>query len=255
MAEKDTQNKVDDGNWILLYRQLTEHWVWDDKPYSKGQAWVDILLGCNHDEGKVNVKDKIIICKRGESVKCLKTWANRWGWTKSKVSRFLKLLISDSMIELKPEQNTTHLKVLNYGVYQAKRITDETQTKHKRNANETQTALNNNDKKDNNENNEKKEARETPTPKVKKDVKHKHGEYNHVRLTEKQYDKLIEDFGKDELLLAIKVVDEYMEKSGRKPYANYNLVIRDWGIERAKKKMGSKVQSWTELEKKFGVTQ
>lgn len=70
-------------------------------------------------------------------------------------------------------------------------------------------------------------------PKESKPVKHKYGEYKHVLLTDSDYKKLSEEFGENITLRAIKVVDEYCETSG-KTYKNYNLVIRRWGIDRAK---------------------
>ena len=140
------------NGWISIHRRLTDHWLWKDKPFTKGQAWLDILLECNHDEVKVNIKNEIIVCQRGESLHSLDTWARRWGWDKSKVRRFVTLLISDSMVLLKPTHKTTHLKVLNYDTYQGNRITDETQMKRKRNADETQMTLNNKYNKDNKDN-------------------------------------------------------------------------------------------------------
>jgi hypothetical protein len=81
----------------------------------------------------------------------LDTLAKRWNCDKSKVRRFLKLLESDSMIELKSEHITTRLTICKYDTYQGERNADETQVKHKRNASETQMTPNKND------NNEKKE--------------------------------------------------------------------------------------------------
>ncbi|MDP4147376.1 MAG: replication initiator protein A [Bacillota bacterium] len=60
-----------------------------------------------------------------------------------------------------------------------------------------------------------------------KETKHKYGEFNHVKLTDKEYSKLIEDFGEDKIKLFIKKVDEYCEQYG-KSYKNYNLTIRKW---------------------------
>lgn len=135
---------MNEKGWISLHRRIQKNWVWNEKPFTKGQAWIDILLECNHEDERINIKNELIICKRGESVKCLKTWADRWGWNKSKVRRFLTLLETDTMIERKPTPKTTHLKVINYDTYQNKRNTDETQMKRRRNADETQMTLNNN---------------------------------------------------------------------------------------------------------------
>lgn len=60
-----------------------------------------------------------------------------------------------------------------------------------------------------------------------KEIKHKYGEFNHVRLTETEYNKLLQEYGQDKILLFIKKVDEYCEEHG-KSYKNYNLTIRKW---------------------------
>ncbi len=66
---------------------------------------------------------------------------------------------------------------------------------------------------------------------IEKNAKHKYGEYQHVLLTDKQYQKLIEDFGEKRTLNGIKKVDEYCEQYGKR-YSNYNLTLRKWGIEK-----------------------
>lgn len=66
-----------------------------------------------------------------------------------------------------------------------------------------------------------------------KEIHHRHGEFGHVLLTDREYDKLVEDFGEDLTAGGIKAVDEYCEQKGTS-YKNYNLTIRKWGIERAR---------------------
>lgn len=63
-----------------------------------------------------------------------------------------------------------------------------------------------------------------PTPKP---VRHKHGEYKHVLLTDAQYNKLLSDYGSEKLDAYIRKVDEYCEQTGKK-YKNYLLTIRNW---------------------------
>ena len=64
----------------------------------------------------------------------------------------------------------------------------------------------------------------------RKDIRHKHGEYGHVMLTDKQYQKLVEDYGEDETKQAIRKVDEYCQQYG-KSYKDYNLTLRKWGFD------------------------
>lgn len=70
---------------------------------------------------------------------------------------------------------------------------------------------------------------------TKKDTKHKYGEYNHVLLTDKEREHLINDFGEDVTHDAIKYLDEYIEMKGAK-YKNHNLAIRKWVIDAVTKK-------------------
>ena len=59
-----------------------------------------------------------------------------------------------------------------------------------------------------------------------KQSKHKYGEFQHVLLTDKEHTHLIELYG-DSLDEHIKILDEYIETSGKK-YKNHSLVIRKW---------------------------
>ena len=56
--------------------------------------------------------------------------------------------------------------------------------------------------------------------------KHKYGEYQHVLLTDKEHTHLIDLYG-DSLDEHIKILDEYIETSGKK-YKNHSLVIQKW---------------------------
>ena len=66
-----------------------------------------------------------------------------------------------------------------------------------------------------------------------KKVKHKYGEYGHVALTDEEYSRLVSDYGELGVKAGITKVDKYCQKSG-KTYKDYNLVLRDWGIEAPK---------------------
>ena len=56
--------------------------------------------------------------------------------------------------------------------------------------------------------------------------KHKYGKYKHVLLTDKEHTHLLELYG-DSLDEHIKILDEYIETSGKK-YKNHSLVIQKW---------------------------
>jgi len=149
--------------WIKLHRRFTDHPFWQEhRAYSKAEAWIDILLECNHAERKVLLGDVMFLCKRGESLNSIGTWAKRWGWNKSKVNRFLTLLTKQSMIVQMPNAKTKHLSVCKYETYQGKRNANESQMNSKRIPNESEVNTNKNDKNDKNDKNKKRPKPSVP---------------------------------------------------------------------------------------------
>lgn len=51
--------------WVPISRQLQDHWLWNDKPFSKGQAWIDLIMLANHEEVKKPYKNQITTFERG----------------------------------------------------------------------------------------------------------------------------------------------------------------------------------------------
>lgn len=66
--------------------------------------------------------------------------------------------------------------------------------------------------------------------KKNKETKHKHGEYDHVLLTDSQLEKLVKDFGQSKTDAAIKFFDEWIEEKGTRNVkgGNHNLSMRRW---------------------------
>ena len=89
---------------------------------------------------------------------------------------------------------------------------------------------------DNDNDNDKKEKEKY---KKEKAVKHVYGEYKHVKLTDDEYARLVEEYGENAVLEGIKNVDEYCQAKG-KTYKDYNLVMRNWGIKSPKLEPSSK---------------
>lgn len=128
------------SGWIKIHRSIKDHWLYTEKRvFSRFEAWNDILLTVNYSDAQTLIKGKLYNVKRGESILSLDSWAKRWGWEKSSVRRFLKLLENESMVALDSDNVTTRLTVCNYDSYQDERNADETRKKLKRNSNEIQT--------------------------------------------------------------------------------------------------------------------
>lgn len=91
-------------------RALLEHDLWLKEPFTKGQAWLDIV-------GKANYKDNGII-KRGQFPTSALKLAERWQWHRSKVRRFLDMLVEMKMIVYESSQKGMIITILNYEKYQ-----------------------------------------------------------------------------------------------------------------------------------------
>lgn len=79
-----------------------------------------------------------------------------------------------------------------------------------------------------------------------KDIKHTYGEYKHVRLTDKERDKLMDEFGEAETMAAIKYLDSYIEEKGYKAKSHY-LTMRRWVIDAVRKSLkGGDRYGWIE---------
>lgn len=104
--------------WIKLDRKLLAHDLWTRKPFSYGQAWVDLLLLANHKEHKMPYKGEMIVCQRGEVNRSISWLAERWGWSRKKARNFLNILESDEMVSTKVSTNCTTITIENYAFYQ-----------------------------------------------------------------------------------------------------------------------------------------
>ena len=104
--------------WISLHRQIWDNWVWEDKPFSKGQAWIDLLLMANYEDKKASIGNELITVKRGSFVTSIRKLCDRWGWSNTKVRSFLSLLEQDGMLIVKSDTKKTTLTIVNYSDYQ-----------------------------------------------------------------------------------------------------------------------------------------
>lgn len=152
-----------ENGWIKVYRDIRSHWLWKIKPFSKGQAWIDLILQADFQEKTIPFGNSFLKIERGEIVTSEIKLMDAWGWSKSKVRAFLKLIQKDSMVDLKSDRKKTTIKVVKYGVYQDKETTEEPQKDHRKTTEEPQKDTN---KKGKNAKNEKKEIKEY-TPQVK----------------------------------------------------------------------------------------
>lgn len=125
--------------WVKIHREIQEHWIWQEKPFSRGQAFVDLVLLANHSTKKVLIGNEIEEIPRGSFVTSELKLMERWGWSKNKVRLFLKLLEKDKMLVKDSNRKRTTINIVNYGKYQICETTEEPQTDCKRTTDGPQT--------------------------------------------------------------------------------------------------------------------
>lgn len=138
--------------WVSIHRQLQQHWLWDDKPFSRGQAWIDMLLLANHSDNKFLLGNELVEVKTGSFITSELKLMERWGWSKTKVRAFLTMLEQDGMIVKKTDRKKTTIFVEKYSVFQDIETTERPQKNHKKTTKKPQKDTNNNDNNDNNVN-------------------------------------------------------------------------------------------------------
>ena len=111
---------ANDG-YIKLYRQLLDNPLWKEKPFTKGQAWVDLLLKANYKDETVKIKGKTMTIKRGQLLRSLDNLAKDWGWSKGKVLRFLKELERNANGYANGNAGGMLITIENYETFQGER--------------------------------------------------------------------------------------------------------------------------------------
>ena len=66
--------------YVKIYRKLQDHWLWQDKPFSRGQAWIDLILLANHKDGTAVMDGSKVEVPTGCLVTSLRKLGDRWGW-------------------------------------------------------------------------------------------------------------------------------------------------------------------------------
>ncbi len=133
----------DDGKgWIKLYRKSMDNHMYFEEPFTRWQAWVDLLLLATRQPRQFRIRGNKVELNVGDVAMAQKRLAGRWQWGNKKVIRFLDELEANEMIDIHhtseakeaaiktaTEHNTTAINIIsirNYGNYQLDNTTDNT---------------------------------------------------------------------------------------------------------------------------------
>ena len=118
--------------WIKLHRQLLESDLWTCEPFSRGQAWIDLLLLANHKDSFFYKRGNKINVKRGQLGRSSVELSSRWTWSRSKVNKFLKDLEKEQQISITKTSITQVVTIKNYEFFQSKEQQTEQQKSSRR---------------------------------------------------------------------------------------------------------------------------
>lgn len=155
--------------YVSIHRSLQEHELWIKEKFSKGQAWVDLILLANHKPTTISLRGIDVSLERGQLAWSVLSLSKRWRWNRRTVEKWLKELRNRKMIHTKKSNVTTVITIINYDLYQ-----NNTQQSAQQDAQQSNTKVHtdNNVNNEKNVNKKKQIAKETPV-KVKSNGKAK----------------------------------------------------------------------------------
>ena len=105
--------------YVKIWRSLADHPTWLDEPFTRGQAWVDLIMLANHAEGHIRVRGVRVTVARGQVGWSEVELAKRWKWSRGKVRRFLFSLEKTEQQIVQQKNNVCSLITLvNYDYWQ-----------------------------------------------------------------------------------------------------------------------------------------
>ena len=105
--------------WIKIHRQITDSEIWDsEEPFDRRSAWIDLIIMVNHQDKRIIFNGLPMIVRRGQVITSIRKLADRWNWSRDRVSRYLSLLESLGMITKKSDKNKTLLTLVKYSFFQ-----------------------------------------------------------------------------------------------------------------------------------------
>jgi hypothetical protein len=201
--------------WISLHRKIQDHPFFQEKrTFSKFEAWVDLMLLANHKDNKFMLGNEMVEVEKGGLITSEIKLMNRWGWSKTKVRAFLKLLEDDEMIVKKSDSKKTAINLCKYSDYQNLQTAEKPEKNRKETAERPQKDTNNN---------------------VNNVIRKDYAET--VFLTEVEYQKLIATYGEHETKYWIERLDEWQTNNPKKQKVNHYKTIQVWIRTEQKRKL------------------
>ena len=107
-----------ENGYIKLWRRLQFSKIWVGEKFTRGQAWVDLMMLANHKDGGFRLRGIWVEVKRGQIGYSAESLAARWLWSRGRVLRFLSYLETVQQITQQKSKLITIISIVNYDSYQ-----------------------------------------------------------------------------------------------------------------------------------------
>lgn len=107
-----------ENSWIRLHRKLMDDPLYFAEPFSKMQAWIDLLLLANFADRVTFIRGNRVTIKRGQLAYSREWFSGRWRWSRGRVERFLSMLENDRKIVQRKSHIISIVTIVNYDFYQ-----------------------------------------------------------------------------------------------------------------------------------------
>lgn len=109
--------------YVKIYRSLLEHEIWLKEPFTRGQAWVDLIGMANWGSTQKIYRGRLQNVERGQIQTSLGFLANRWHWSVGRVRRYFSLLNDMGMVQTNGTTSGMTITIENYAFFQDDRQT------------------------------------------------------------------------------------------------------------------------------------
>ncbi len=104
--------------YVKIHRELMIDPVWTSEKFTRGQAWLHLIMIANSIPGYVRKRGARINLSRGSVGFSIKELSRIFDWSESKTRRFINELESDGKITVKRTNVSCTITLMNYDYWQ-----------------------------------------------------------------------------------------------------------------------------------------
>ena len=104
--------------YVKIHRELMDDPVWTSEKFTRGQAWLHLIMLANSNPGYVRKRGTRINLSRGSVGYSIKELSRIFNWSESKTRRFRDELESDGKITFDKTNVSCTITLMNYDFWQ-----------------------------------------------------------------------------------------------------------------------------------------